>query len=87
MILENFFIRKKTLTPADIAKTRLHIVISKENKKKEATSHNLISLKNDLIQVIKKHMHEPKDILIQFKKQDEYTSILECDIYFLNKDT
>lgn len=86
MILTNFFIRKKILNTANIAKKRLQIVIDKENTKDKLLSYNVANLKNDLIQVIQKHMNEPKDILIQFKKQNECTSMLECDLFFLNKN-
>lgn len=86
MILTNFFTRKKTLTTANIAKERLQIVIDKENTKNKLLFYNTVNLKNDLIQVIQKYINEPKDILIQFKKQNKHTAIIECDIFFLNKN-
>lgn len=87
MILARFFIKKKMLTTANIAKQRLKIVISKSNNKDQLISYDLINLKHDLVQVIQKHiMHKPKEILIQLQKQDDYMSILQCKIYFLNKD-
>lgn len=86
MILKIFLIRKKTLATANVAKKRLKTIISKTNTTSKLASYNLINLKNDLIKVIRQHIHEPKDILVQLKKQDEYTFILECNVFFLNKD-
>lgn len=87
MILTNFFIRKKILTTtANLAKKRLQVIISKKNTNNKLKYYNLINLQNDLIQVIQQHIHEAKNISIQFKQQDQNTSYLKCVIFFSEKD-
>lgn len=88
MILTNFFVRKKILnTTANLAKKRLQIVTSKKYTNNRLQYCNLTNLKNDLTQVIQQHMHETKNISIQFQQQDQDTFYLKCIIFLSNNDT
>lgn len=78
MVLANFFFRKKTITTANIAKERLQIIIAERNIKCELMPQYLPALKNDLLQVIKKYVRNPKIISIQFKNKDKNTCIVQC---------
>lgn len=86
MVLVNFFIRKKKATTANIAKERLQIIISKHNNQHIATSHYLTKLKSDLVQVVKKYIHNPQDISIHINNHDQNISILQCNVFFYKKN-
>lgn len=85
MVLVNFFLRKKTSTTASIAKERLQIIVDERKTQHKMILHYLPELKHDLIQVIRKYVHDPQIISIQFKKKDADTTVLKCNVSITNK--